>query len=353
MKLKKHQYAYLVILNCLGSLFLLSIVQRNAGTESWLSVLLCVPFGIAINLLGILLFKSTNASLYDTNILAFGSFWGNFVNILYILYFFIAACTILNYYGIFTVNLILRDTPLLFFITAVLLAVAYTLRKDLLTVGRMATFFGIAMLIFSVLALFTEFGIADIRNLFPVNITNKNNFFLASCAFAYVQFGELFAVFSMTSETEKMKIFKVNLLSILLGNGLIILFALADALALGPTMSLQYAAFYRVIRIVDLGEFMNRIEVFVVSAYFLTTIFRVIINLHVVCKTLAHTAGLKEETSLTLPICALAIGVSVAISGTTFYTVEFITQIYPYICTVPFIIIPALAIIFIKKRKAL
>lgn len=350
-KLHTYQYVFLLFLNCLGSLFLLGILQRSQGVASWVAILCCIPFGVLLNLLGLWFFsRNRELTLYEINVNAFGTIGGKIVTVLYALYFFMTSCVVLNYYGVFTVDLILRDTDLIFFLAPSFLAIAYALRKGLLTIGRIGAFFGTILLVLSVLALFTEWRISDIRNLFPVNIKDKTGFLMAVVAFTYVQFGELFAVFSMINEADsRMRIFKVNLLSILLGNGLIVLFAIADVLALGQTMQLQYAAFYRVIRIIDWGEFMNRIEVLVVSAYFLATIFRVLINLHVVCKSLAQTFGMETEKPLALPVCACAMGFTNMLSGTTFFIIQYIIAVYPYVCTVPFIILPLLTIL---KSKA-
>ena len=354
-KIYTYQYVFLLILGCLGSLFLVGMQERALGNSAWISALVAIPIGLMINGLALALFlKNPEASLGEINVRAFGRIGGGAVTLFYAVYFFLCACTLLNYYGLFTVNLILRQSELVFFLVPVVLVMIYGVRKGITTIGRMAVIFGVLMLVLSVVVLVMEVNIADWSNLLPLQIQNTGQFVQLTVAFILVQFGELLAVISVIPEIEtRKKIVKSTLVSITVGNAVVVLFVIADVAVLGASTAMQYSALYRVMRIVDFGELINKVEVFIVAGYFFATMFRVMIHFYAACKTLRDAFRMKSYKHLAVPVGTLMIGFTEWFATTSNSLIQYIIYIYPYIAVAPQIILPALALIIlsVKKRK--
>lgn len=351
-KLHTYQYFFLVLLSCLGSIFLLSVPENTAGGSAWLAVVLCLPVGILLNFIAVMLFKRDEGkSLTDINRLAFGKTAGNAVSALYAVYFFFAACTLLAYYAFFSSDLILNGTPKEYFLLVAAAVTAYCVKKGLLAIGRMGTVFGMFLLAASVIMLSLELAEADISRL----KFDTENFVPAIAAFSFLQFGELFSVISLAPEAEfKDNMYKTTVISIVAGNGLIAVFALTNALALGSTVSVQYAAFYRVVRTIELGEFLNRIEALVVVAYFIATVFRVMLNFYLVCKCTSDILGGKKERKIAVFAGALLFIVSALAFGAREDILKYYTGVYPYISAVPLLILPVITLIIrsVQRRKS-
>ena len=126
-----------------------------------------------------------------------------------------------------------------------------------------------------------------------------------------------------------------------------VLFCLLNALVLGDTLSQQYSAFLRVMRLVDLGRIINRLEVLVFAGYFFATVFRLMVEYTVVVANLKDAFKLNKKTPRSVSGWLVLLGVgaamaaaSILISGATEDTMRFITNYYPYIAIVVQVILP-------------
>jgi len=218
----------------------------------------------------------------------------------------------------------------------------------------MAVIFGVLLLMLSAAVILMEFNLADLGNLFPVKAAESENFVQITAAFVFIQFGELIAVMTVIPEVEtRKKMVRTTLIGILIGNILVVLFVIADIAVLGASAQLQYSALYRVMRIINFGELINKVEVFLVAGYFFATIFRGMIHFYAACKTIGYALGIKTYQSLTVPIGTLMIGFTEFFASTSNILVEYMIWIYPYLAAIPQILLPLIALIVleIKKRK--
>ncbi len=355
-KIYGYQYICIIILSCLGTLFMLGIPERLVGHNAYLACLMAVPIGILLNTLFIKLFTVSGAqSLYEVNTFAFGKWVGKGVTFLYGLYFLLIAIAVLNYYGLFTVNLILRQMRMVAFLTPVVLVIAYGAKKGATTMGRMAVILVGVMLIIALISIGIEVFYVEPENLLPVLNVERGDFIGAMFTFAFLQMGELMAVYALIPKVEvkKRSVLKISLISMLVGTGFVILFTLMNSLILGNTMSLQYAAFIRVMRVVDLGEMINRMEILVVSGYFFASVFRVMVDLYMVAVCMKDTFGLSTHKHLAFPLGIILILATSLFSNVTNLLIRYYTEIYPYIALAIQVILPAVTLIAVSiaKRK--
>jgi spore germination protein KB len=361
--LKKKIYGYqmmlLIILSCVGSIFLVTVQERAIGTSAWLALLCSFPVGLGINLLFLMLFKRSDyATINRINKAAFGPA-GNAVTVVYCLYFLLGASLLLNYYGIFTVSIILRQMQLTFFVLPIVFLIGWAAQSGVTVIGRMAVVFSYILLGTVAVTYLFELPYVQWENIFPLFYADTGSFFGMAFLFAFIQFGDLMAVFCLLPYVEnKEKVIKKSLISVSIGVGIVVLFCFLNALVLGEVLSQQYSAFLRVMRLVDLGRIINRLEVLVFAGYFFATVFRLMVEYTVVVSNLRDALRLTKKTPRSLSGWLVLLGVGAALAVTSILiapatedTMRFITNVYPYIAIVVQIALPAATHIALSVRQ--
>lgn len=350
----------LIILSCVGSIFLVTVQERAIGTSAWLALICSFPVGLGINVLFLLLFKRSNySSISRINTAAFGPA-GNAVTVVYCLYFILGASLLLNYYGIFTVSIILRQMQLTFFILPIVFVIGWAAQSGVTVIGRMAVVFSYILLGTVAVTFLFELPYVQWENIFPLFYTDTRSFFWMVFLFGFIQFGDLMAVFCLLPYVEnKKKLIKKSLISVSIGVGIVVLFCFLNALVLGDVLSKQYSAFLRVMRLVDLGRIINRLEVLVFAGYFFATVFRLMVEYTVVVSNLRDALRLNKKTPRSVSGWAVLLGVGAAMAVTSILiapatedTMRFITNIYPYIAIAVQIGLPVATHIAMSVRKS-
>ncbi len=358
-KIYGYQFMTLIILSCVGSVFLVSVQEKALGTSAWLALLCSFPVGLLINLLFLTLFKRSNySSINEINKAAFGPF-GNAVTAIYCLYFLLGASILLNYYGIFTVSIILRQLQLVFFVLPIVLVIGWAAQSGVTVIGRMGVIFSYVLLGTVAVTFLFELPYVKLENILPLFYADTQNFVWMALLFAFIQFGDLMSVFCLLPYVQKKeKLIKKSIISISIGVGIVVLFCFLNALVLGDSLSLQYSGFLRVMRLVNLGRIINRLEVLVFAGYFFATVFRLMVEYTVVVSNLKDAFRMNKITPRSAAGWCVVIGVGVTmavasslISGSTEDTMRFITDIYPYIAIVVQVLLPVATHIGLSVRN--
>lgn len=338
-KIYGYQFMMLIILSCVGSIFLVSVQEKAVGTAAWLALLVSFPAGLGINLLFLTLFRRQNyASINEVNKAAFGPA-GNAVTVVYCLFFLLSSVILLNYYGIFTVSVILRQLRLAFFILPIVFLIGWAAQSGVTVIGRLGVIFSYILLGTVAVTFLFELPYANPENILPIFYADPKNFAGMALLFAFIQFGDLMCVFCLLPYVNKKeKLIKKSLVSVSVGVGIVVLFCFLNALVLGDTLSLQYSGFLRAMRLVNLGSIINRLEVLVFAGYFFATVFRLMVEYTVVVTGLKDALHLNKNTPRSLSGWFVVVGAGAAmalgailISGSTEDTMRFIVNIYPFI----------------------
>ena len=358
-KIYGYQFMTLIILSCVGSVFLVSVQEKAIGTAAWLALVCSFPVGLGINLLFLTLFKRNNyASINEINKAAFGPV-GNAVTAVYCLYFLLGASILLNYYGIFTVSIILRQLQLALFVLPIVLLIGWAAQSGVTVIGRMGIIFSYVLLGTVAVTFLFELPYVKFDHIRPFFYTDTQSFVRMALLFAFIQFGDLMSVFCLLPYVQKKeKLIRKSIISVSIGVGIVVLFCLLNALVLGDSLSLQYSGFLRVMRLVNLGRIINRLEVLVFAGYFFATVFRLMVEYTVVVSNLKDAFRLNRKTPRSAGRWAVVIGVgatmavtSVMISGSTEDTMKFISNVYPYIAVVVQVLLPVATHIALSIRN--
>ena len=147
------------------------------------------------------------------------------------------------------------------------------------------------------------------------------------------------------------KPYKIYAWSLLIGGGIVVLVTLRSILALGSAnTSILYFSSYASARLINIGDFLQRIEVTVVFVFMLSGFVKATICLLVVCKGVAKVLNDGSYREIVAPIGLLMMMLSMFVYRNTHEMFEWADKIYPYYA-IPFQIIFPLIIWFAAEIK--
>ena len=279
----RYEYAMILILAQLGSVFLVSIQENVLGKDTYFALLIGLGAGLALNAVFLTLLKKTGYQPFaKINLLAFGKF-GNVITRAYSAYFLLESAILLNYYSVFSVEKILWNLPVGALVISIVVLVAFSCIKGVTTMGRMGVVFSYVLLGCVAVSFLCSIPYFDGNNLYPMFQSDTGDFLWMAMLFASLQFGSLVSVLCVAPYVnQKQKLIRLSLLAALIGGGIVFLFSFINALVLGDSLIAQDFGFLRVMRLVDLGGFLTRIETIVIAGYFFATVFRLMIDFFVI-----------------------------------------------------------------------
>jgi spore germination protein KB len=241
----------------------------------------------------------------------------------------------------------------------IVLVIGWAAQSGVTVIGRMGVIFSYVLLGTVAVTFLFELPYVKLENILPLFYAEPQNFVWMALLFAFIQFGDLMSVFCLLPYVQKKeKLIKKSIVSISIGVGIVVLFCFLNALVLGDSLSLQYSGFLRVMRLVNLGRIINRLEVLVFAGYFFATVFRLMVEYTVVVSNLKDAFRMNKITPRSAAGWCVVIGVGVTmavasslISGSTEDTMRFITDIYPYIAIVVQVLLPVATHIGLSVRN--
>ncbi|MDF2686953.1 MAG: spore gernimation protein, partial [Clostridia bacterium] len=150
--------------------------------------------------------------------------------------------------------------------------------------------------------------------------------------------------------------YKIYLYGLLIGGAVIFIGMVRNILVLGITaMDAYYFSSYHVLEIVDIGDFISRIEVIVAGNYLIAGSSKVLICFYAVTKGLSKLFKIKDYKLLLVPVAFLMVAFSKIYYVSTMEMFNFI-GVYKYYAPIFQIVLPIIIYIFaeikIKIKKS-
>ena len=358
-KLYGYEYSLLIILSQIGGVFLISLQENILGKNAFFALIIGVLAGLCINIIFLFMlqkfnFASPSVVFYKT----FGKY-GRIFSFAYGIYFIFTCAMLLNFYGVFTVNVVLRSVPFPVFAAVICAMLIFGAMKGMMTAGRMATLFSFVLLPIVALSLLFGLPYIDGENLLPINCENGKDFFDLAFLFSFLQYGQIMSVFSLAGYVKNKKfLFVRSIKSLLIGGGIIAAFSLINALVLGDTLKMQYSGFLRVMQMVNIGSFINRMEALIIAAYFFATVFRLLVEFFTAWDNIKKSLLGKYSSKGKIRFIAICVGTAiyilcVSVPDNRLSTQNIYRNIFPYFAVVFQVIIPCAVIIINYAKKCL
>lgn len=351
-KLSSRQGLSILIMFILGSTLILA-PWREGGKDGWASIFIAmvmiVPmFFVYSRLISIFPGKD----LFDLQQELFGKIAGK-ITTFFLVWYSIHLCTLVNRNMSEFIQIVsLTDTPL--FTIAIVGGVFYIwiVKGGIEVIGRYAAFIMPLSLISIIVVSVLLIPKLNADNLRPIMYNGITPVLKGAASVFGFPFAETFLFTIVFNSLEnKNKTFKIYLLGMSISGFFLIATAIRNIAALGETVnSVVYFPSYLAVALVNIQDFIDRIEVLVGADFIFLGFLKCSICLYAACKGFAKIFNIKDYRQITAPIGLMVSIMSIFIYKSTMEMYEWASENYIYYI-VPFsIILPIITLIAAEIR---
>lgn len=360
-KISVRQLGILVALFSIGTPILIipAGMAGMAQQDAWLAALFGVGVGLLIaglyTVLGRLFPEKT---LVEMNELLLGKWVGKTISITFIFFNLVTASELLYFVGNFMTTQIMPETPIQSINILFGCIVIMGIRLGIETLARSAELlFPLFVVLFVVLVIFVSPQI-KLENIQPVLEADFHSMLAATLFFASVFSLSpvvLLMIFpaSINRTKEAQKAFYSG--TLIGGIALIIIIALTILVLGADTTARQMYPSYALAKKINVGSFLQRIEIVMAGMWFITIYYRVCCYFYAATISLAQTVNVKDYRFLVLPLGMIVIALSMIVHPNIVHSEEYNKGAWiPYVATYG-LALPLLLLavnVFRKKGKA-
>jgi spore germination protein KB len=325
----------------------------HAKKDMWFAILLGMVISMIIHLMYCSIINAfPSLSIFEINERIFGRFAGKVLNIVYILIAFYIAALVLNNFAEFIAMVGLPDTPKFASILPIALLCIWGIKCGIEVLARCAEFFIVLLLTIMFFSTTLSIPSMQFNNIRPLLKEGIKPIAMGALSAISFPFTEAF-VFLMLAPCLKNKksIYKVFLFGTLICGVTVATFALRNTLVIGQEMmSKSYSPSYSALSRINVGEFIQRIEMAVTVSFLLTGFIKISVCIQAVCTGLAHFLKLDKKEVLVTPVSLSALATSFIVYESIIEAAEFTRQISPYYKIIFQVFVPLLTYLGIKIR---
>lgn len=322
----------LIALFIMGSTLVLGI-GADAKQDAWLAILLAVL--LAVPMMAIyarLLSLYPEKNLYDILDTVFGKLFGRLVALLFTWYVFHLGAMVLRNFQEFIKVVAFPETPEFVPIMLMGILCIWAAKEGVELLGRWSQFIMIILSAIIVIVVLLCMKDADFDNLRPVLYNGVGPVISSAFGIFSFPYAETFvftAVFTFSKVRNSP--LKVYLKGLILGTVFVLLVSLRNLLVLGPDLIEQvYFPSYAVVGIVNIGDFLQRIEVTVAVVFLFSGFAKISVCLLAASKGVDYIFGLGNYRQIVAPVGLLMMVSSHIIYQSIMEMQEWAFDIYKY-----------------------
>ncbi len=285
----------------MGTTLILGI-GGDAKNDAWISGMLSLIMYLPMLLIySRLLSLYQDKDLFDILIIVFGKVFGRIVAVIYIWYAFHLGALVLRNFGEFINTVAMPETPLLVPIICLQIVCITGVCLGLEVVGRITTYF--LPLLFFIILLVQLLGIPQLHfnYLKPVlgnGIVPVIKGAFSTFAFPFAETVLFLGLFSSLETKKSPK--KIYLLGTLISAFVIINISIRNITVLGNMRDSFYFPSYEAVSRINIGDFIQRIEVTVSMVFIFGAFIKTAVCLMVTCKGIGKVLNLKDYRSIAI-----------------------------------------------------
>ena len=332
--------------------FFPAVDSPPGNQDVWISELLSIPIHLFLSVPIYLLWKRfPNQSFIEYSQLILGKA-GKFIGLLYVLYFLHGLSVFLFQWSVFLTTAIMPETPVLFILIFLLPFCAYTVLKGIEVISRLAEL--IAPLVFGgiILSFLLLSKDMDLNVFTPFMEQSFSSilfgaFVIATRTKAILLFAMLFPYLNSKS----VKSVLISTYSILAFFWIICSITVLATLGLDLPRILQFS-YYAAIRLVNVGNFIERIESIHLAVWILSGFLRITMYYYVIVIGLSQVVSLKSYKPLVLPSLIIILPLSLALQSNIADLNQFLSyKIEPWFNLFFTLFIPSILLIIAVLRN--
>ncbi|KRE53629.1 GerAB/ArcD/ProY family transporter [Paenibacillus sp. Soil522] len=354
--IQANQFRKLVSLFIIGpSIILLpGVLASEAKQDAWISSIVGVIAALLLVwLYNTLASRFPGKTLVEISKEICGRWLGTIVSFLWFGYVFILSSLVLRNLGDFLTSSMLVETPINAIHFVYLSIVAVGVYYGVSNIARTADIFFpfvIALLCVFILLLVPDFEFKRVEPVLGKGIKPVLSAALPYIGFPFLELVLLLMIFPNVKQPKQAK--KAFLSGTLIGGAVLFVITLMNILVMGAgnTASELYSSF-ELAKIIEIGEFIQRVEVIITAVWFITIFFKLILCFHISVLSLSQTLNLNDHRPLTLPLGMILYAVSYIIIPNRAYVISFDTSVRPFYALTFGFLLPLLLLGIAAVRK--
>lgn len=343
----------LVILFIWGSALVLG-TAGEAQKNMWFAILLgMILASLIIYIYCKILSSFDGLDVFDINLLVFGSFAGNIINILYIMYAYTLGALVLNNFSEFISAVGLPETPKVAAVFPIVLLALLAVKSGIETLGRWAEFF--ILFLFLIVIIPTILGIPqmELNNIRPFmedGIRPVIKGAIGAFSFPFAETVIFLMVFSCLKN--KRSVFSAYYLGLWIAGLVFTAISVRNILIIGPELlSRNYFPSYIVIARINVADFVQRIETLNTVSFLIAGFIKISLCLLAAANGLNKIFRFEDYRILVTPAALTMFAVSFKTYDNIIETVNWVKEVYPYYAAIFQVILPIITFIGIKIKK--
>lgn len=305
----------------------------KANKDSWIAIIIAILISLIVSLIyARLLSLFPQKGLFEILLAVFGKVIGKILMLLFVWFAFHLGALVIRNFTEFIHIVTLPETPQYVLAIFVIVLSIWAVKAGIEVIGRWTAIVLPIVIAAIVTISFLFIPIIEIKNIKPVLCDGiKPVFDTAINVFAF-PFAELilFSVIFCNLKSKNSP-YKIYLWSLLIGGAIILLVNVRNLLSLGSgNISILYFSSYSSVRLINIGDFLQRIEVSVAVVFMLCGFIKVCICLLVSSKGIARVLNFKNYRQIVAPIGLLMMILSLTMYSNTMEMFEWASHIYKY-----------------------
>ena len=326
------------------------------GRDMWISTLAAVIATVPVYMIyARILSLFPGKDLFEILEHNFGKAIGKLMGIVFVWFAFHLGALVMRNIGEFIFTESLTQTPMIAPMIGFALLCIWGAKAGVETIAKCADYFILFVMVLLVVYSLLAIPIMDVENVPPIMgkglLSSLKGTF---SAFSY-PFGEaLVLMYIFSSIKEKKATYRIFLMALLVAGITISFIALRNIMILGPfTLKSVYFPAYTAITRINIGNFLQRIEVGVTIVFLLCGFMKTSICLLGATKGLGRILGFDDYRILVTPVGLLMLNLSYIIYGSIMEMYDWAFKIWPYYAFIFEAVLPVFIWIFIEVKEKL
>ena len=352
-KISDAQGIKLLILFLFGSTLIMG-TGGNAGRDTWLSILVGMIFIVPVYLIYCrILFLFPGKDLIEILELVFGRLIGKLLSLIFIWYAFHLGALVMRDFGEFVVTMALPETPMVVSLIAFGLLCIWGAKAGIETLAKCGEYFSVFVFVLLIIYSLLSMPSMDIQNALPIMGQGLGKSLGGVLGAMTYPFGEaVIFLFVFSALPNKGSCYKNYFWALFVSGITIAYIALRNTMILGSdTLAAVYFPAYIAISRINIGNFLQRIEVGVSIVFMLSGFIKTAICMLASAKGLGRVFNFDDYRILVTPLGLLMTTLSYTVFKSVIEMNDWTFQIWPYY-SIPFqFILPLLIWVFIEIKQ--
>lgn len=344
----------LVIMFILGSSLLIGSGGGVAEKDGWLGVICGIIFSApAIYIYARLLSKFPGHDLFYILEFAFGKILGKLISLTYIWFAFHLGALVFRNYSDFTNTVVYPDTPIILPLSFLLVTCVLGVKLGIEVLGRWCEFFIIAVIMLIILTTSLALHEMHIKYILPIfynGITPILHAGFLSFSFPFCETVIFMMFFSSLNSSASP--YKIYFWGLLIGGFILFIITARNILLIRAIgINRNYFPSYVAVNVIQIGEFIQRLELAVSTAFILNIFTKINMCLLATCVGLEKVFNLSNYRIIVLPVALLMATLSIIVYSSAFESLSWANNIWPYYAFIFQAIFPLLTFIIVEIKQ--